>query len=283
MPKKTKEKPEKEIKARKKKTDKKEDKIKDIKEEKKETREPKKIKEAKGDLAKKASKPKIQEIDIQELLKAGAHFGHQAHRWNPKMAPYIFTKRNNVHIIDLLKTAEKLKEALEFLYNVSVNGGSVLFVGTKKQAQKIIEDSAEKCDSFYVSERWLGGMLTNFETISSRIKYLERLEERIREDQFATKKEKLNAESERDKLLTYFKGIRKMKKLPDILFIVDILKERNATREAKRLGIPVVGLVDTNADPDDVKYPIPSNDDPIKAIKIIAEAVSDTISEARKR
>lgn len=229
----------------------------------------------------KVKQPKIKEIDLQELLKAGAHFGHQVHRWNPKMAPYIFTKRNNVHIIDLTKTAEKLKEALEFLYNVSYNGGSVLFVGTKKQAQKIIEDSAKKCDSFYVSERWLGGMLTNFETISFRIKYLERLESQIGEDKFATKKEKMDAEAERDKLLLYFKGIRKMKKLPDVLFVVDILKERNAIKEAKRLGIPVVGLVDTNADPDEIKYPIPANDDAIKTIKVITELVAETICEAK--
>jgi len=230
MPKKTKEKPEKEIKARKKKTDKKEDKIKDIKEEKKETREPKKIKEAKGDLAKKASKPKIQEIDIQELLKAGAHFGHQAHRWNPKMAPYIFTKRNNVHIIDLVKTAEKLKEALEFLYNVSANGGSVLFVGTKKQAQESIVDEATRAQMPYISHRWLGGMLTNFTTIKKRIDRLRELEEAESGQglEHLPKKEVLKIMAERDKLRRNLGGIMNLNKVPDAVYVVDPRKEKIA-------------------------------------------------------
>lgn len=243
-----------------------------IKDKEKETE---KIKKATG-------QPKIKDIDLQELLEAGAHFGHQAHRWNPKMAPYIFTKRNNIHIIDLVKTAEKLKGSLEFLYNITANGGSVLFVGTKKQAQKIIKEAAEKCDSFYVNEKWFGGMLTNFGTISSRIDYLEKLEKRIEEGEFTTKKERLDAEAEKGKLLLYFGGIRKMKKLPDALFVVDIVREKNAVREAKKLGIPVVGITDTNANPEDIKYPIPANDDAIKAIKIITEKVAETIAVAKR-
>lgn len=230
---------------------------------------------------KKPKQSKAKEIDLQELLKAGAHFGHQTQRWNPKMAPYIFTKRNNVHIFDLVKTAEKLKEALEFVYNVSSNGGTVLFVGTKKQAQQIIKEEALKADSFFVSERWLGGMLTNFSTISARINYLDKLENDIAENKFTTKKEKLDATEERDRLLNIFEGIRKMRKLPDAIYVIDIIKENNAVKEAKRLGIPVVGIVDTNADPDEIKYTIPANDDAVKAIKLITQVVADTILEGK--
>lgn len=239
------------------------------------------IKEEKKTVKKATKQPKVGEIDLSALLKAGAHFGHQAQRWNPKMAPFIFTKRNNVHIFDLTITAEKLKEALEFLYNISANGGNVLFVGTKKQAQPIIKEEAEKANSPYVNERWLGGMLTNYPTISKRITYLSKLEKDIAEDKFVTKKEKLDADNVRKKLETLLSGIREMKKLPDALFVVDILKERNAIREATKLGIPVVGIVDTNANPEDVKYVIPANDDAIKSIKIIAEMVSSVIAEAK--
>ncbi|PIZ00451.1 30S ribosomal protein S2 [bacterium (Candidatus Howlettbacteria) CG_4_10_14_0_8_um_filter_40_9] len=225
--------------------------------------------------------PKLKEVDLQELLKAGAHFGHQTHRWNPKMAPYIFTKKNNIHIIDLVKTGEKIKEALDFVYNICANGGSVLFVGTKKQAQKIIKEEADRCLSNYVSERWLGGMLTNFQTINTRIQYLDKLEERIAEDSFTTKKEKLDATNEREKLLTSFEGIRTMKKMPDAIFAVDVLKEGNAIKEAKNLSIPVVGIVDTNSNPDEINYVIPANDDAVRTIKIITEAIADTVIEAR--
>lgn len=197
------------------------------------------------------------------------------------MAPYIFTKKNNIHIIDLVKTGEKIKEALDFVYNVCANGGSILFVGTKKQAQKIIKEEADRCSSNYVSERWLGGMLTNFQTINTRIQYLDKLEERIAEDSFTTKKEKLDATNEREKLLTSFEGIRTMKKMPDAIFVVDVLKEGNAIKEAKNLSIPVVGIVDTNSNPDEINYVIPANDDAVRTIKIITEAIADTVIEAR--
>lgn len=231
----------------------------------------------------KKKEPKTtKQVDLQELLKAGAHFGHQTHRWNPKMAPYIFTKKNNIHIIDLVKTGEKIKEALDFVYKVSSNGGSILFVGTKKQAQKIIKEEAERCSSNYVSERWLGGMLTNFQTINTRIHYLDKLEEQIAEGNFTTKKEKLDAEDEREKLLVSFEGIRTMKKMPDTIFVVDVLKEGNAIKEAKNLGIPVIGIVDTNSNPDEINYPIPANDDAVRTIKIITGAIADTVVEGKE-
>ncbi|MCL4387124.1 MAG: 30S ribosomal protein S2 [Patescibacteria group bacterium] len=249
-----------------------------------ETKEKKAAKEVSAKEAVKEVKEKkvnLPEIDIKKLLESGAHFGHQTHRWNPKIAPYIFTKRNNIHIIDLLKTGEKLKEALEFIYKIAKDGGTILFVGTKKQAQQIIKEEAEKSASPYINEKWFGGMLTNFATVSERMRYFKDLEKKIEEDKYVTKKEKLLAEKELEKLKQSFGGILEMKKIPNAVYIVDVIKERNAVREAKKLGIPIVAIIDTNADPESVNYPIPANDDAIKSIQMLTEIVAKTIVNAR--
>ncbi|MCI5688393.1 MAG: 30S ribosomal protein S2 [Emergencia sp.] len=223
-------------------------------------------------------------ISMKQLLEAGVHFGHQTRRWNPKMAPYIFTERNGIYIIDLQKTVKKIEEAYDFMKEVAATGKPILFVGTKKQAQNAIVDEAKRCGQYYVSERWLGGMLTNYKTISGRIKRLfdiDRMEEDGTFDKLS-KKEVIKLRAERDKLEKFLGGIKDMKGMPGALFIVDPKKVRIAVKEARILGIPVVGIVDTNCDPDDVDYIIPANDDAIRAVKLIAGRMADAVIEANQ-
>ncbi len=217
------------------------------------------------------------EITMKELFEAGAHFGHQTQRWNPKMAPYIFTQKNKVHIINLAKTVEKMDEAKKFIESVVKDGGKILFVGTKKQAQGIIKEEAERCGMPYVAERWLGGMLTNFQTIASRTKYLKDLQRKIEEDKDMTKKERLKATQEVEKLEATLGGILEITRVPDAIFIVDMQKEMTALKEAKKIGIPVIAIVDTNVNPELADYPIPANDDAVKAIKLITASIADAI------
>jgi len=223
-------------------------------------------------------------ISMKQLLEAGVHFGHQTRRWNPKMAPYIFTERNGIYIIDLQKTVRKIDEAYDFIKSVAASGRPILFVGTKKQAQAAIHDEALRCDMFYVNQRWLGGMLTNYKTISQRIKRLAEIETMEEDGTFdkLSKKEVLNLRHEHDKLEKFLGGIRDMKGMPGAIFVVDPKKEKIAVNEAKKLNIPVVGIVDTNCDPDDVDYVIPSNDDAIRAVKLIAGCMADAVLEARQ-
>ena len=221
-------------------------------------------------------------VSMSYLLEAGVHFGHQTKRWNPKMKEYIYTSRDDIYIIDLNKTAEKIEEAYVALKEIAANGGKVVFVGTKKQAQEAAKEAATRTDSYYVTERWLGGTLTNFRTIRKRISRLEQIE-KMRENgtmDVLPKKEVLKINKEYDKLLTYFAGIREMKKLPDAMVIVDPKKEYNAIREAHKLNIPVFGIVDTNADPDDLTYPIPGNDDAVRAINLVFGVLANAIAEA---
>lgn len=223
-------------------------------------------------------------ISMKQLLEAGVHFGHQTRRWNPKMAPYIFTERNGIYIIDLQKTVKKIEEAYDFMKEVGASGKPILFVGTKKQAQNAIVDEAKRCGQYYVSERWLGGMLTNYKTISGRIKRLNDID-RMEEDgtfEKLSKKEVIKLRAEREKLEKFLGGIREMKGMPGALFIVDPKKERIAVKEARILGIPIVGIVDTNCDPDDVDYIIPANDDAIRAVKLIAGRMADAVIEANQ-
>ena len=223
-------------------------------------------------------------ISMKQLLEAGVHFGHQTRRWNPKMAPYIFTERNGIYIIDLQKTVKKVDEAYNFIREVAAQGENILFVGTKKQAQEAMKDEAIRCNMFYVNERWLGGMLTNFKTIQKRIKRLEQLRKMQEDGTFErlTKKEVIKLEQEIEKLEKYLGGIKSMDKLPGALFIVDPRKERIAVAEAKKLGIPIVAIVDTNCDPDEIDYVIPGNDDAIRAVKLIAATMADAIIEGRQ-
>lgn len=223
-------------------------------------------------------------ISMKQLLEAGVHFGHQTRRWNPKMAPYIFTERNGIYIIDLQKTVKKIDEAYEFMREVGESGKPVLFVGTKKQAQTAIKDEAERCGQYYVNQRWLGGMLTNYKTISDRIKRLIDIETMKEDGTFEklTKKEVQNLMHEHDKLEKNLGGIKDMKGMPGAIFIVDPKKEKIAVKEARILGIPVVGIVDTNCDPDEVDYVIPANDDAIRAVKLIAGCMADAIVEANQ-
>ena len=223
-------------------------------------------------------------ISMKQLLEAGVHFGHQTRRWNPKMAPYIFTERNGIYIIDLQKTVRKIDEAYEFMKEVAASGKPVLFVGTKKQAQAAIPDEALRCDMFYVNQRWLGGMLTNYKTISQRIKRLYEIQAMEEEGIFEklSKKEVGKLRLEYDKLEKFLGGIKEMKGMPGAIFVVDPKKEKIAVNEAKKLGIPVVGIVDTNCDPDDVDYIIPANDDAIRAVKLIAGCMADAVIEARQ-
>jgi len=223
-------------------------------------------------------------ISMKQLLEAGVHFGHQTRRWNPKMAEYIFTERNGIYIIDLQKTVKKVEEAYYFVREVAMNGQDILFVGTKKQAQDSIKEEAERCDQYYVNARWLGGMLTNFKTIKTRINRLKELEKMETEGIFDVlpKKEVIKLKKEMEKLEKYLGGIKNMKGLPGALFVVDPRKERNAILEARRLGIPVVAIVDTNCDPDEVDYVIPGNDDAIRAVKLIASKVADAVIEGRQ-
>ena len=223
-------------------------------------------------------------VSMKQLLEAGVHFGHQTRRWNPKMAPYIFTERNGIYIIDLQKTVRKLDEAYMFIRDLSAQGESVLFVGTKKQAQESIEQEAKRCEMFYVNQRWLGGMLTNFKTIQSRINKLRKIEKMEADGDFdlLPKKEVIQLKAEQEKLEKNLGGIKEMKKLPGALFIVDPRKERIAVAEAKKLNIPIVAIVDTNCDPDEIDYVIPGNDDAIRAVKLIAGVMADAIIEGRQ-
>ena len=223
-------------------------------------------------------------VSMKQLLEAGVHFGHQTRRWNPKMARYIFTERNGIYIIDLQKTVKKLEEAYSFVKEIAANGETVLFVGTKKQAGDSVKEEAERAGVHYVNARWLGGMMTNFKTIQRRIKRLEQLRKMQEDGTFErlTKKEVIKLEQEIEKLEKYLGGIKAMDKLPGALFIVDPRKERIAVAEAKKLGIPIVAIVDTNCDPDEIDYVIPGNDDAIRAVKLIASTMADAIIEGRQ-
>ena len=223
-------------------------------------------------------------ISMKQLLEAGVHFGHQTRRWNPKMAKYIFTERNGIYIIDLQKTVKKIEEAYNFMKEVAETGKPVLFVGTKKQAQEAIKEEAERCGMFYVNERWLGGMLTNHKTIQTRINKLRELERMETEGVFDVlpKKEVIKLRAEKEKLEKYLNGIKDMPELPGAIFVVDPRKENIAIQEARRLGIPVVGIVDTNCDPDELDYAIPGNDDAIRAVKLITGAMATAIIEGRQ-
>ena len=223
-------------------------------------------------------------VSMKQLLEAGVHFGHQTRRWNPKMAPYIYTERNGIYIIDLQKTVKKLEEAYNFVRETSANGGNVLFVGTKKQAQDAIKEEAARCGGYYVNARWLGGMLTNFRTMRTRIDRLAQLKKMEEDGTFAMlpKKEVIKHQGEIEKLEKYLGGVKEMKKLPAAMFIVDPRKERNAIAEAQKLGIPVVAIVDTNCDPDEIDYVIPGNDDAIRAIRLIAATMANAAIEGRQ-
>ncbi|MGN1093272.1 MAG: 30S ribosomal protein S2 [Monoglobaceae bacterium] len=223
-------------------------------------------------------------IAMKQLLEAGVHFGHQTRRWNPKMAEYIFTERNGIYIIDLQKTVKKIEEAYYFIRDIAASGEDILFVGTKKQAQDSIKEEAERVGMYYVNARWLGGMMTNFKTIKKRIDRLAQINKMEEEGTFdlLPKKEVIKLKAQRDKLEKYLGGIKEMKKLPGALFVVDPRKEHIAITEAKKLGIPVVAIVDTNCDPDDVDYVIPGNDDAIRAVKLIVSTMSNAIIEGRQ-
>ena len=223
-------------------------------------------------------------VAMKQLLEAGVHFGHQTRRWDPRMAEYIFQARNGIHIIDLQKTSRKIDEAYSFVKNQVEEGKSVLFVGTKKQAQECMKEAALKCDMFYVDQRWLGGMLTNFKTIRARVERLKKLELMEQDGTFDVlpKKEVIKLKKEMAKLENNLGGIKGMEELPGVVFIVDPKKERIAILEAKRLGIPVVGLVDTNCSPEDIDYVIPGNDDAIRAVKLIADVIANAVIEARQ-
>ncbi len=223
-------------------------------------------------------------ISMKQLLEAGVHFGHQTRRWNPKMAPYIFTQRNGIYIIDLQKTVRLIEQAYNFLREVSESGKSILFVGTKKQAHDSISEEAARCGMFYVNERWLGGTLTNFRTIRSRVARLKKIEQ-MKEDgtyEVLPKREVLELEKERERLERFLGGIRDMEILPGALFVVDPRKERIAVAEARKLNIPIVAIVDTNCDPDEVDYVIPGNDDAIRAVRLLTAKMADAVIEARE-
>ena len=223
-------------------------------------------------------------VSMKQLLEAGVHFGHQTRRWNPKMSRYIFTERNGIYIIDLQKTVKKLDEAYDFIKEIAAEGGEVLFVGTKKQAQDAIKEEAQRCGMHFVNARWLGGMLTNYRTIKTRIARLEQLN-KMKEDgtfDLLPKKEVIKLELEIEKLEKNIGGIKNMETLPKAMFVVDTRKEKIAVAEAKNLGIPVVAIVDTNCDPDEVDYVIPGNDDAIRAVKLIAGAMADAVIEGRQ-
>ncbi|OUM98767.1 MAG: 30S ribosomal protein S2 [Paenibacillaceae bacterium ZCTH02-B3] len=223
-------------------------------------------------------------ISMKQLLEAGVHFGHQTRRWNPKMAKYIFTERNGIYIIDLQKTVRKVEEAYNFVRQLAEQGGTVLFVGTKKQAQDSVREEAERCGMFYVNQRWLGGTLTNFATIQKRIERLLQLEKMEEDGTFDVlpKKEVILLRKEKDRLQKFLGGIKGMRKLPDALFVIDPRKERIAVSEARKLGIPIIGIVDTNCDPDEIDYVIPGNDDAIRAVKLLTSKIADAIVEARQ-
>ncbi len=223
-------------------------------------------------------------VSMKQLLEAGVHFGHQTRRWNPKMAEYIFTERNGIYIIDLQKTVKKVEEAYLFVRDVVEQGGEVLFVGTKKQAQDSIKEEAERVGMYYVNSRWLGGMLTNFTTIKTRIERLAQLRKMEEDGTFdlLPKKEVIKLNLEIERLEKYLGGIKEMKKLPAVMFIVDPRKERNAVAEARKLHIPIVAIVDTNCDPDEIDYVIPGNDDAIRAVKLIASVMANAVLEGKQ-
>ena len=223
-------------------------------------------------------------ISMKQLLEAGVHFGHQTRRWNPKMAEYIFAERNGIYIIDLQKTVKKVDEAYAAVSNIIADGGEILFVGTKKQAQESIKEEAERCGMYYVNQRWLGGMLTNFNTIKTRIARLKALD-KMQEDglfEVLPKKEVAALLHEKEKLDNNLGGIKEMKRIPDVMFIVDPRKERIAVQEAHSLGIPIVAIVDTNCDPEEIDYVIPGNDDAIRAVKLISSKIADAVIEAKQ-
>ena len=227
---------------------------------------------------------KMSVISMKQLLEAGVHFGHQTRRWNPKMSEYIYTERNGIHIIDLQKSVGKVDEAYKAVADIAANGGTILFVGTKKQAQDAIASEAERCGMFYVNERWLGGMLTNFKTIQSRINRLKEIEAMEEDGTFDVlpKKEVINLKKELEKLQKNLGGIKEMKRLPDAIFIVDPKKERICVQEAHALGIELIGIADTNCDPDELDYVIPGNDDAIRAVKLIVSKMADAVIEANQ-
>ena len=223
-------------------------------------------------------------ISMKKLLEVGVHFGHQTKRWNPKMAPYIFTSRNGIYIIDLKKSSDKLDEAYQAMKEIAEKGGKVLFVGTKKQAQEAVQTEAERCGMYYVNERWLGGMLTNFKTIQSRIKRLKDIEKMAEDGTFDVlpKKEVVNIKKEWDKLEKNLGGIKDMKRIPDAIFVVDPKKEKICVQEAHSLGITLIGIADTNCDPEELDYVIPGNDDAIRAVKLIVSKMADAVIEANQ-
>ena len=223
-------------------------------------------------------------VSMKALLEAGVHFGHQTRRWNPKMAPYIYTERNGIYIVDLQKTVRKLEEAYSFVRELAESGQSILFVGTKKQAQEAIKEEALRCGQYYVNARWLGGMMTNFKTMRTRVDRLNQLKTMQADGTFdmLPKKEVMKHMGEIEKLEKYLGGVTEMKKLPGALFIVDTRKERNAIAEAHKLGIPVVAIADTNCDPDEIDYVIPGNDDAIRAIKLISSVIADAVIEGKQ-
>jgi small subunit ribosomal protein S2 len=227
---------------------------------------------------------RLARVSMKQLLEAGVHFGHQTRRWNPKMKNYIFTERNGIYIIDLQKTVKLMDVAYNFVRDMIADGGSIIFVGTKKQAQESIRTESERCGAHYVNHRWLGGMLTNFSTIRRRIDRMIELD-RMEEDgtfERLTKKEVLNLRNEKERLLKFLRGIREMKKIPDAIYVVDPRKERIAVAEARKLDIPVIAIVDTNCDPDEIDYLIPGNDDAIRAVKLISSIMADAVLEGKQ-
>ncbi|MCG3152093.1 MAG: 30S ribosomal protein S2 [bacterium] len=224
------------------------------------------------------------DVTMKQLLEAGIHFGHQTKRWNPKMRPYIYTQRNGIYVMDLQQTLKMLKEAYNFVVDVTKNGGTVMFVGTKKQAQDSIAFEATRCGSPFVNHRWLGGTMTNFGTMQARIRERNDLDKAFQEGGFAlrTKKENQKLSQKLERMNRFFFGLKDLKRLPDALFIIDLKKEQNAVKEAKKLHIPVVGIIDTNCDPDDADYPIPGNDDAIRAIKLFCQTMSNAVMEGKE-
>jgi small subunit ribosomal protein S2 len=224
-------------------------------------------------------------VELEALLQAGTHFGHLTRRWNPKMRPYIFMERNGIHILDLKKTQELLDAACNAVSNIVAEGKKPLFVGTKVQAREVVREEAVRCNAFYVTERWLGGMLTNFSTIRKSVKHLTNIEKMETDGTFEniTKKERLRLTRERDKLQEVLSGIVEMSRMPGFVFVVDIKKEAIAVKEAKRLGVPVIAIVDTNTDPDPIDFPIPANDDALKSVQIITKAIADAVLDGNLR
>ena len=226
----------------------------------------------------------MRNVSIEDLLLSGAHFGHLTRRWNPKMAPYIFMERNGIYIIDLQKTVRKLEDAYSFIKSVVANGENIMFVGTKKQAQEAVAEEAARCNMYFVNQRWLGGTLTNFQTIEKRVKRLHELERMATDGTFEVlpKKEVITLRKEMERLEKFLGGIKNMKELPGALFVIDPRKEKNAVAEARRLNIPIVAIVDTNCDPDEIDYVIPGNDDAIRAVKLLTATIADAVLEARQ-